>query len=295
MAQLEVPLLGSTSVLNFPSLGVSSAPLIERGGVIGGKLAAPAFLSSAGYGTDQSNQMQHILTGMDDIVRRVNEGIVPGMEEVVSDVQGRSGAWFDNIDSTTLDAKELVASLKLMVDENRSSIDATIANAESVSGKADEIATRVQDEMIDAAIEMLEGGRSRVDEARAVIERIDSLIQEQTPNMRMSMANLRLTADQFKLASMEVRRAPWRLLYRPDTKELEYELLYDAARSYADAVSNLRGASVSLEVAAQTDGSRIALDGQTIDELSGQVGDAFKEYQVAEEKFLGLLLEKAGQ
>jgi hypothetical protein len=293
--QLEVPLLGSTSVLNFPSLGVASGPLIERGGIIRGQLAAPAFLASAGYGPEQRNQLQHALSGMDEIVTRINEDVVPEVEEIVKGVSGRSGAWMDNVDSATLDAKELVASLRLMVDDNRASIDATIANAESASGTADEIATRVQDEIVDAAMAMLENGRETAVESRELVASVDALVREQTPNIRMSMANLRLTADQFKLASMEIRRAPWRLLNRPDTKELEYELLYDSARAYADAVSNLRGASASLESATSTDGSRQALDGQTIGELSERVGSAFDQYQVAEEQFLGLLLEKATQ
>jgi len=295
LAQLEVPLLGSTSVLNFPDIGDASAPAIEHDGVVHGWLAAPAFLASAGYGPDQRNQLQHALSGMDDIVTRFNSGIVPDVEQMVGDVREHSGPWLDHIDATTLDTKKLVASLRSLVDDNRASIDTTIANTRSATGKADEIATRVQDEMVDTTIGMLEDGRNAVADARETMNRVDALIQEQTPNIRMSMANLRLTADQFKLASMEIRRAPWRLLYRPDTKELEYELLYDAARSYADAVSNLRGASASLEAATMTDGSRLALDGQTVAELSERVGAAFDDYQFAEERFLGLLLEKAGQ
>lgn len=295
VAQLEVPLLGSTSVLNFPNLGRPASPEIAVGGVIAGRLAAPAFLASAGYGADQSNQVQNILSNMDNLVTRVNDGIVPDLEGVVGDVRERSGPWFDHIDSATADARALIASLRAMVDDNRPVIDSTVANAQSASGKADEIATRVRDEMVDAALTMLDDGRRTAQEAREMVERADAILSEETPNIRMSMANLRLTADQFKLASMEIRRAPWRLLYRPNTKELEYELLYDSARAYADAVSNLRGASASLEAAASTDGSRAALDGQTIGDLSGRVGAAFNEYQFAEEKFLGLLLEKAKQ
>ena len=295
VAQLEVPLLGSTSVLNFPNLGQPASPEIAVGGVVAGRLAAPAFLASAGYGAEQSNQLQNILSNMDNLVTRVNEGIVPDIEGVVGEVRERSGPWLDHIDAATSDASDLIASLRSMVDDNRPRIDSTIASAESASGKADEIATRVRDEMVDAAIAMLDDGRDAAAEARETIGKVGRLLDEETPDIRMSMANLRLTADQFKLASMEIRRAPWRLLYRPDTKELEYERLYDSARAYADAVSNLRGASASLEAAASTDGSRLALDGQTIGDLSGRVGAAFDEYQFAEEKFLGLLLEKAKQ
>lgn len=295
LAQLEVPLLGSTSVLNFPNLGNPAAPMIERGGVIPGRLAAPAFLSSAGYGAEQSKQVQQIIAGLNEFVVNVNENIAPDVDAVVKDFRDRSGNWFDHFDATAAGANELIASLREMVDANRPSIDRTIANAESFSGKADEIATRARDELVDAALAMLEDGRTTANEARQLVSDTNKLFREETPNIRMSMANLRLTADQFKLASMEIRRAPWRLLYRPDTKELEYELLYDSARAYADAVSNLRSASASLESATSSDRSAQALDGQTIGELSQRVSAAFDEYQFAEEKFLGLLLEKAQQ
>lgn len=295
MAQLEVPLLGSISVLNFPSLGDPNAPVIESGGVIRGHLAAPAFLASAGYGAEQSNQLQNVLKGMDSMVTRVNEGILPEVESVVGDVSDRSGAWLDDIDVAAGDARELVAAMRAIVEDNRASIDSIIASSESASANIDAIASRAKDELVDAALAMLNDGRRTAQEARVLVEDADKLFREETPNIRMSMANLRLTADQFKLASMEVRRAPWRLLYRPDTKELEYELLYDSARAYADAVSNLRGASESLEAVTESDGSRQALDGQSLNDLTDRVTAAFGEYQHAEEKFLSLLLSKANQ
>jgi hypothetical protein len=67
------------------------------------------------------------------------------------------------------------------------------------------------------------------------------------PNIDQALARFRLGADQFKLFTVEVRSQPWRLLHRPDTKELESQLLYDASRSYAQAVSDLRATSASLE------------------------------------------------
>jgi hypothetical protein len=107
------------------------------------------------------------------------------------------------------------------------------------------------------------------------------------------MANFRLASDQLKLTMMEVRRAPWRLLYRPDTKELQYELLYDSARAYATAVSDLRAATESLEAAQAAGGARPATEGATIDELIDQVRRALDAYRLTEEKFVNLLLEKA--
>ena len=52
---------------------------------------------------------------------------------------------------------------------------------------------------------------------------------------------------QLKLAGIELRRAPWRLLYKPSDQELETDNLYDAARSFAQAAEALDATVHSLE------------------------------------------------
>lgn len=91
------------------------------------------------------------------------------------------------------------------------------------------------------------------------------------------MANLQLTGDQLKLAAIEVRRSPWRLLYSPSKKELETDNLYDAARSFALAASTLEGSIASLkEVTADTpeDRARIEQMNAYLDKLYGRFREA---------------------
>ena len=47
-------------------------------------------------------------------------------------------------------------------------------------------------------------------------------------------------------AMIEIRRSPWKVLYRPTEKELENELLYEATRSFAVAAADMKAASVSV-------------------------------------------------
>ena len=65
------------------------------------------------------------------------------------------------------------------------------------------------------------------------------------------MANAHLTSEQLKLASIEIRRSPWRLLYTPKQKELETDNLYDAARSFAMAAGALDSAVHGLKALSQ--------------------------------------------
>ena len=135
---------------------------------------------------------------------------------------------------------------------------------------------------------LLEDGRAGVADARGTLADVDSLFKEQTPEIRRTMANARLASDQLRLTLGEVRRSPWRLLYRPDQKELEFELLYDATRSYASAVSDLRAASESLQ-AVSTSGRSETADGESIESLLTGMAEAFSKYETAEQRFLQLL------
>jgi hypothetical protein len=143
--------------------------------------------------------------------------------------------------------------------------------------------------------DLLARGQRGVDEFAALAERANSLMAESAPQLRTIVANARLASDQLKLTSAEVRAAPWKLLSKPTgRKELENEALYDAARQYALAVSDLRAASASLE---SVTAAQAAADGQPttpmqreqVDRLLSEVQAAFERYERAERAFLSRL------
>jgi len=299
-AFLERPLLGSGATLNFESLGELSAPAVNEGGVIPGVPQVPQFMAQAGYGSTQREQLQSILTRTEDYTIRF-DGIIRDIEAISADARGRSTGWFDRADeilsevqgaaaemrTSIEEGRALVASVQDGVDTNRDSIDAMIANIESASKNADEITARFNEHTIALVEDLLEEGRAGVADARSSISRIDTLLAEQTPAVRKSIANARLASDQLRLTMGEVRRSPWRLLHRPAERELEFELLYDAARAYADAVSDLRDAGEALDSVATT-GASAEVVGYT-----ETITEAFERYRSAESRFLDLLTSNA--
>ncbi|MEL6797640.1 MAG: hypothetical protein AAFO89_12565, partial [Planctomycetota bacterium] len=89
--------------------------------------------------------------------------------------------------------------------------------------------------------------------------------------------------------SFEVRRNPWRILQRPNTKELEGELIYNAAQSHAEAASDLEDAAASLEaVLAASDNPIVPLDTDAAAELQAELRDAMTRYTEAQERLLDL-------
>jgi ABC-type transporter Mla subunit MlaD len=64
--------------------------------------------------------------------------------------------------------------------------------------------------------------------------------------------NLKLTGENLKATSAEVRRSPWRLLYKPAANEVTNLTLYDSARQFADGANNLNDAAATLRDAIKT-------------------------------------------
>jgi ABC-type transporter Mla subunit MlaD len=187
-------------------------------------------------------------------------------------------------DAGVAEARKVIASMQETIDANRPGVDRIVANVDKASERvAGPTLDRLDDSLADAQ-KALEG-------VRTLAVELGDLIVEQTPSIRKALANVRLASDQLRLVMTEVRSQPWRLLVRPDTKELEQQLLYDSARTYAAAVSDLRAATESLEaVARQSDGAP-DLDRQSLADLQARLREAFDDYQKRERDFLDRLIK----
>jgi hypothetical protein len=133
-------------------------------------------------------------------------------------------------------------------------------------------------------------------QAQQAISDVDALLVEQRPNLRKMMANMRLTSDQLKLAAIEVRSQPWRLLHEPDTKELSTQVLYDATRSYASAASDVRAASEALSQVSLTQRTGATMSdadlAKTLADLSERLRTSMEGFSAAERKLLETLVNE---
>jgi ABC-type transporter Mla subunit MlaD len=323
---LEQPILGSLSTINILAAGDPNQPLLAPGTPpstprppITGRLA-PGLLAQTGFGPEQVEELKTTLANARRITERIDtilaefephaepifenaDAAVADVRAITADLREREPAWAEKFDGVldtfagvsqnvreiadgigdrSEQARELIGTAQAILDENREPVRNTIASVESASRKIDQ--------------ETLEDFGDTLDEAGDGIAGFSELVGTMTrtletelPGVRKMLANFRLASDQLKLAAIEIRRAPWRLLYRPNTRELDSELLYDAARAYAMAVSDLRAASEALD-ALSRDGR--ATDPETINAMRNQLDEAFSRYDQAEQDFLGLLVER---
>jgi ABC-type transporter Mla subunit MlaD len=329
VAFLERPLLGNIGAINIVNVGngtqvaqpQNNSPLLQQDEVLPGTIAPPAFLAQAGYGPDQARQFRTMIQQAGEAVDRINQMTVridaqvdPTMKSIrtaADDIQGvtssireKADRWSGQIErvlGATEDASGQLKPLMERLDQVVANADATITDfraalrdnrpaLDRIIANIDQGAERLNRESVPLLNQTMTHARDGADEFGKAGRAFNALIQEESPNLRRILANLRLAADQIKLTGVEVRRNPWRLLYQPKTKELESELFYDAARTYAEAVSDLRAASESLQ--AVTVGGPGATEGQSAQEINAQLQDAFKRYQQAEQNLLDRMIKK---
>ncbi len=329
-AYLEVPLLGSSSTINIPYVGTGKqvtqvqgdSPRLEEGEHLAGSIAPPTFLANAGFGPPQREQIQRMLAdaqvSVEDL-RQTIEEIRPRIEPMAEDAQATVASarrsmegiekdaqvWRSNITDATAniksfserfeslgddakvtlnDAREMIHSGRAVIDDNRERIDRILASV-------DDAAAGVRDDWIPKGSLLLDETRESVKSYASVGQKVDTLITEQQPGIEKTLANMRIASDQIKFLAIEARAQPWRLLHRPDTKELENQLLYDAARSYALAVGDLRATTEAFDALVKQSAVRGEVDLDELQAMRERLEKAFAAYSKRESELLDRMIK----
>ncbi len=296
---LLLPLLGSSSTINFPDVGDPKAvatprngdPRLETGEVIVGHLAPPTFLAQAGYGPDQAKQLQRIIKNAEETSDRINRitvtveneleprlaqvrGILEDGQKITSNARESWEQWRARVDSALANVDEASKKLASMIDEANAGVEdarQVITTAQgmldenrpkvaSVVDNVKEFSEKLNKDTYAAIMEVLDGANKGVEEFALSAEKVRVLVGKRASDLEETIANARIASDQLKLTMVEVRQAPWKILAAPTgRKDLENEVLYDSVRAYATAVADLRSAAASLDSMTQ-DGSRRMTD-----------------------------------
>lgn len=333
---LERPLIGSLSSINISNVGKGTVDgtraggeLLAAGSTIIGSLAPPAIMAQAGITPREVEAIKRSIISLDDSLLRISKVIedrAPDVSDaivdaraIIKDLRAKFGGWSTSVDTTlasiesaagkidplindagqvmtevkaiATDARAFVTSIQGVVDENREGVRSIIKSIDSV-------ATKVDTKIIEELTTSFDMAQSAMASLEVSVKQVSSIINEQTPVVRRIMANLRLMSDNLKLTAVEVRSQPWRALHAPTTKELSTQSLYDATRAYAEASSDVRSASESLQsllAAASTNGSVTAQDGSSIEEVSEQLKRSIEGFRAAERRLLEVLVREEGK
>jgi len=264
--ELQQPFIGSGAALNIVSVG--EGPVYDpatdiEGGLMPSALASQ-FAKDLGIEAQQRQEIKQIIHNVKELSDTLNQDVAvimkeakPMMEdarvavadakvaladarELVGKFNQRSELWMDRLDSISKSADEGLATANTLIQDKDPTIRSALDNVEAITKRARE-----------QTMDQIKGALEKADEAlanaRDATAEFKTLIHANGPVLERTLANFQLTAGQLKLAAIEVRRSPWRLLYQPSDQEIAHDNLYDAARSFALAASAIDAATAGLD------------------------------------------------
>lgn len=115
-----------------------------------------------------------------------------------------------------------------------------------------------------------------------------NLVVVNQDSLQQTILNLEETSDHLRAASREIRRNPWKLLYRPSSTEVKQVVVADAARSFSDAAGKLDSAFARLEAYVKTAGPNLPADDPQLKQLQQELSTALAGLTDSEKKFWDL-------
>ncbi|HZL34753.1 MAG TPA: MlaD family protein [Tepidisphaeraceae bacterium] len=209
------------------------------------------------------------------LVRHVDSKIDPvvGKYNGVADNTGQAMAQIrDLFGDTKTDFRGTVKNLNEATATVRDKLPGLIDKVTGVVDKVDGIVVSARAALIDVqktaanAREVSAGARSVMIDNRG---KLDGMIK-----------GLKTTSDNLKATSIEVRRSPWRLLYKPSADEMGNLNLYDSTRQFAEGAASVSDAATALRDSLKDPN----VDKTQVQKLVGQLDESFKNFHLAEDK-----------
>jgi len=307
--------LTGTSWLNFEDIGKGS-PLTEKDWLVGGPSSTGELLAKvAGMAPEVQGLLTDIRTktlpNINDTIADVRTKTVPLVNTTLDKFGQTADSFKKTGDNATALAADVRASYKPIIDKYNAVADKAIAMMESIRAlfgdttadfrttianlrqstdsikaklpgildKVDGVLAKV-DTAVDSVNKTLVDVKETMAGAKAVIvgnkTKLDSMI-----------ASIKIAGDNLKAATAEVRRSPWRLLYKPAPNEMNNLNLYDAARQFAEGANNLNETAGALRDAIKTNQN----NPEELKKLMEKVDQSFANFKQVEEKLWSTVKE----
>ena len=226
---------------------------------------------------DASQSMADLKQATADI-----KAIAADFRTVAGDFRQRSDGWWDRVEHITASADAALERIDELVKDKDETVRQTLDDIH-------QIGRRLRTETMTQVTEALSKADAALENTRKAAAELRALASGQRPVLERAIANAQITTGQLKLAAIEIRRSPWRLLYKPGDKELETDNLYDAARSFALAAGTLDAAAESLRALAADPGDESK---EKVSHMLDRLERLFGKFEQAEGAFWQALKPK---
>ena len=325
LIRVEASLIGAESWLDIDDLGQGDP--MKDGDTLTRAGSPPANLLDTAMGEDMEDMKEQARTIMNNVknfsetLATVQEDYENEVRPVLKDVRemvalardehwqqwlnsiDQAMAWIeaapDDLNELLDEGKAMMADARSVVTENREKIDHIIDDVEVTTANSREITGRINNETIDKIHRVLDNAGEGLDSALAIIDKAGMDYEGWSTDVQATLGGAMQASKQLELTMIEVRRNPWKLLYRPTTDELEHELLYDAARSFAYAAADLRAATTTANLILERSKGVEGETGELFDpearsllmeRLKTTLIDPMDHYEKAQQKLFDIIL-----
>lgn len=252
-----------------------------------------------------------------DVTRSFDEEVEPALtdvRELVSEVRGDYQGWRQELDQTfasvssaadhlddgmetaekTIDnVREEVQVIGDLVRRNVGRIDAAIANLEIMTEDGVAITHRLRDHTLARVDEALDAGSQAIGDLATLLRTLDMEVAASVPSIRAMLQDAMVAAGEMKLATIEIRRSPWRILYQPQPGELANENLFAAARDFTIAASEVRTAAESLQSVMQRFPTVVEDDPELRADVERFLAESLQRLETAQSRLFSVIVGDA--
>ena len=180
------------------------------------------------------------------------------LHELFGDIKTDLRGTIAHLNAITANAQEKLPGLLDHLDAVATKLATTIDNAQATLTDIKATAANAK-EFTAAARDVIGGNQGRLDNI---------------------IASLKVTSDNLKGASAEIRRSPWRLLYKPEPGEMGNLNLFDATREFADGANSVNDASMALPIRSKNPN----VDPKELKRLMDNLDQSFANFNLVERK-----------
>jgi phospholipid/cholesterol/gamma-HCH transport system substrate-binding protein len=213
---------------------------------------------------------------------------VANANAAITQVRSRIDPIADRATETMTNARDAMAHARDIAGEGKADLKGTFANLNAASGnvkeklpeimeKASALVTKVQ-ASVDKVQTTLDDVKTTVANTKDVSASARQVISGNKTKLESMIASLKTTGDNLKAASSEIRRSPWRLLYKPGKGEMANLNLYDSARQFAEGANDMNDAAAALRDALATKD----VDAKQLQSLVDRLDKSFNSFQKVE-------------
>jgi ABC-type transporter Mla subunit MlaD len=183
-------------------------------------------------------------------IRRDYTGWSGKIDNSLDSVESAAAGLDDSMQSAKETVNDVRADVRLVSDlvkRNVGRIDEAVANLELMTEDGVAITHRLKDQTLAKVDDALDAGMVAITDMSRILKTVDLEVAASLPSIRSFLQDILVASGEMKLATIEIRRSPWRILYKPSPGELSNENLFAAARDFTIAASEVRVAAQSFQ------------------------------------------------